>query len=51
MLAVKAPRRELEARLGKTRDMLGRLIKPNTADFLGDGAIAFTGERDEFCKR
>ena len=30
-LVVKAPRRELEARLGKTRDMLGRLIKPNTA--------------------
>jgi AraC family transcriptional regulator, positive regulator of tynA and feaB len=31
MLVVKAPRRELEARLGKTRDMVGRLIKPNTA--------------------
>ncbi len=31
MLVVKAPRRELEARLGKTRDMVGLLIKPNTA--------------------
>jgi AraC family transcriptional regulator, positive regulator of tynA and feaB len=31
MLVVKAPRRELEARLGKTRDMVVRLIKPNTA--------------------
>jgi AraC-like DNA-binding protein len=31
MLVVKAPRRELEARLGRTRDMVGRLIEPNTA--------------------
>lgn len=27
-LVVKAPRRELEARLGRTRDMVGRLIEP-----------------------
>jgi AraC family transcriptional regulator, positive regulator of tynA and feaB len=27
-LVLKVPRRELEARLGKTRDMVGRLIKP-----------------------
>lgn len=31
MLVVKAPRRELEARLGRTQDMVARLIEPNTA--------------------
>jgi AraC family transcriptional regulator, positive regulator of tynA and feaB len=41
MLVVKAPRRELEARLGKTRDMVVRPIKPNTAqDRLTSSVIA-----------
>lgn len=31
MLVIKAPRRELEARLGKTRDMVAWLIQPDTA--------------------